>query len=100
MTDVDVGIDEPAVHRRVRGGLPVVGGDALYHVDRPAKSLVARNPNTGRIEWTTLIDRGDGIPVVGRSSIVVQTYRRLFAFRSDGSVRWETSLGPGAHRLP
>lgn len=99
-TDVDAVVGEPTVHWRVRGGLPVVRGETLYHTDRSAMSLVARDANTGRIEWTTLVDRGDGIPAVNDSSILVQTYERLFAIRSDGDIRWETSLGPGGASSP
>lgn len=100
VADVDAVADEPVEHWRVRGGLPVIDGGVFYHVDRPARTVVARDASTGGIVWTAPIDPVGGIPTVTDDELLIQSSGSLSAYGLDGRRRWETGLSLGSPSSP
>ena len=99
--------DEPETYWQffVQSSPPVVADGTLYTVEsgRDAGGLVARDAATGRVEWSTAVERGGamGVPTVVGDALVVQSYGTLFAFdRATGEVRWERDIGRGPPGSP
>jgi len=83
---------------------PVVVDGSLYTTEyRPEPSVVARDAATGKVQWTTTVERGGamGMPSISGDLMLVQSYGLLFGVnRQSGDVVWEHEIGRGPPSCP